>query len=394
MNSMKKTLLSLTLLTLTFSLQAQVVFSTLTSNTLQDLEAIDLRQITSNTFELWTVGTGGTILHSSDYGATWTAQTSGVTATLTDVDFVTSTDGWISGSAGTILASQDAGTNWGIQAQGAPVVFNTVYFHSISSGIVMGDQAYAHTITGGSTWSPTMTDFNTNSVDFISPLVGFACSGSGFIYKTTDGGLTWTYYYTGTPAFLEDIQFISVTEGWISGYSGSILHTVDGGVTWTAQPTGLASSISGIKFFDTENGWACGYGGVIYHTRNGGDTWTAHTSGYTGTALYLKDLTLLSATEGIAVGEDGTIIHFVDNTDYTGVVENNLQQISVYPNPSSDVINLSISQPTTISITTSTGQIVRELELDVNSTIDVSTFTNGLYFIKTSEGQTVRFIKE
>lgn len=72
---------------------------------------------------------------------------------------------------------------------------------------------------------------------------------------------------------------------------------------------------------------------------------------------------------------------------------NETQQLSVFPNPASDVINLTISKPTSITITTSTGEIIRELELEGNATIDVSTFTNGIYFIKTSEGQTVKFIK-
>lgn len=371
----------------------QVTFNTLTSNTTQDLEAIDIRQITNNTFELWTVGTGGVILQSSDNGVTWTAQTSGVTATLTDVDFVTSSDGWACGSSGTILATQDAGATWGIQAQGAPVTLNTTYFHSISSGIVMGDQAYTQTSTGGSSWNPTTTDFTANSVDFISSSFGIACSGSGFIYKTLDGGATWNYFYTGTPAFLEDIQFVSATEGWISGYSGSILHTIDAGVTWTLQPTGLASSISGIKFFDSENGWACGYGGVIYHTVNGGDTWTAHTGGFTGTLLYLKDLVLFSATEGIAVGEDGTIIHFEDNTNYASMDEATLS-CSVVPNPSSQQVIISVSQPTNLSIQNLAGQIILETSVTSQLDLDISTFSSGVYFVKTADGQTVKLIKE
>lgn len=77
----------------------------------------------------------------------------------------------------------------------------------------------------------------------------------------------------------------------------------------------------------------------------------------------------------------------------SSVALNNLEKLEVFPNPATEVINLTISQPTSISITSATGQIIRELDLDGNATIDVSTFTNGIYFIKTSEGQTVKFIK-
>lgn len=392
MNSMKKTLLSLTLLTLTFSIKAQIVFSTQTSNTTQDLEAIELRQITSNTYELWTVGTGGTILHSSDNGTTWTAQTSGVTATLTDVDFVTSTDGWVSGSAGTILASQDAGTNWGVQAQGAPVVFDAVYFHNLSDGIVMGSGAAASTSTNGATWNPNMISFAVTDIEFVSPTVGFASSYDGYVYKTTDAGLTWTAINTGfTPTFF-NVDFISATEGWLCGYTGTILHTTNGGTTWTQQPSGWASAISSIEFFDAQNGWACGYAGAIYHTTNGGTSWSISYSTSTGTSVYLKDLVLFSASEGIAVGEDGAIIHFTDNS--SSIEENISNTLSVYPNPATDIINLTISQPTSVTITTSTGQIVRELELEETTSLDVSDFTSGIYFIKTTEGQTVRFLKD
>jgi Secretion system C-terminal sorting domain len=73
---------------------------------------------------------------------------------------------------------------------------------------------------------------------------------------------------------------------------------------------------------------------------------------------------------------------------------NEMQQLSVFPNPSTGVITLEVSEPTRIEITTTTGQIIRELEVNGNTTIDVSTFTTGIYFIKTSEGQSVRFIKE
>lgn len=77
-----------------------------------------------------------------------------------------------------------------------------------------------------------------------------------------------------------------------------------------------------------------------------------------------------------------------------GIEEIKANVFTISPNPATDFINLSVSQSTSITITTSTGQIIRELELDGNSTIDVSNFTSGIYFIKTSDGQTNKLIKE
>lgn len=68
--------------------------------------------------------------------------------------------------------------------------------------------------------------------------------------------------------------------------------------------------------------------------------------------------------------------------------------VSVFPNPTSDVINITTVEPTTITISTATGQIVCQLEIDASTSIDVSKFTAGAYFIQTSEGKTVRFMKK
>jgi photosystem II stability/assembly factor-like uncharacterized protein len=56
-----------------------------------------------NANEGWIVGNGGTILHSTDGGATWSAQTSGTTAMLRDVFFTSPTNGYAVGNKGTIL---------------------------------------------------------------------------------------------------------------------------------------------------------------------------------------------------------------------------------------------------------------------------------------------------
>jgi photosystem II stability/assembly factor-like uncharacterized protein len=57
----------------------------------------------------WAVGTAGTILHTTDSGATWTQQPSGTSETLFAVRFTSPTTGWTAGAAGTILNTSDGG---------------------------------------------------------------------------------------------------------------------------------------------------------------------------------------------------------------------------------------------------------------------------------------------
>jgi photosystem II stability/assembly factor-like uncharacterized protein len=51
----------------------------------------------------WAVGQSGTVLTTSDGGATWTAQTSGTLFSLNDVHFIDARTGWAVGANGTIL---------------------------------------------------------------------------------------------------------------------------------------------------------------------------------------------------------------------------------------------------------------------------------------------------
>lgn len=78
----------------------------------------------------------------------------------------------------------------------------------------------------------------------------------------------------------------------------------------------------------------------------------------------------------------------------TGLNKNNLTHLSIFPNPGSGMITLSFNQPTSAVFTSANGAILAHLELNGESNIDVSTYAPGVYFIRTAEGQTVKFIKE
>src|SRR5437660_8132005 len=66
----------------------------------------------------WAVGDGGTILHTSNGGSTWSPQTSGSNSSLLGVAFPDATNGWAVGSPGTILHTSDGGSTWSPQTSG------------------------------------------------------------------------------------------------------------------------------------------------------------------------------------------------------------------------------------------------------------------------------------
>src|SRR5438309_9613248 len=86
----------------------------------------------------WAVGSNGTILKTTDGGAKWTAQKSGTIISLYDVTFLDDRRGWIAGAHGTTLATADAGTSWQDQPTGSKVHLYAVPYHNEKNGLAVG----------------------------------------------------------------------------------------------------------------------------------------------------------------------------------------------------------------------------------------------------------------
>jgi hypothetical protein len=80
--------------------------------------------------------------------------------------------------------------------------------------------------------------------------------------------------------------------------------------------------------------------------------------------------------------------------DLAGLTEGTVTSLNVYPNPGSGVIAVSVNQATTAVFTNVNGAVLTNLQLNGATSIDVSNYASGVYFIHTAEGQTVKFIKE
>lgn len=78
--------------------------------------------------EGWAVGMYGSIIHTTDYGLTWTTQTSPATATLFDVDFSDNLHGLACGHSH-LMYTTDGGQNWhdvGIQEENENLLSKTL----------------------------------------------------------------------------------------------------------------------------------------------------------------------------------------------------------------------------------------------------------------------------
>jgi len=152
---------------------------------------------------------------------------------------------------------------------------NGVFFADSSRGWIVGDQGHIwRSDDGGTTWSmqTSGTDAWLQRVQFLSGSVGWVVGGSGTILKTTNGGDTWSPQSSGSSEFLRSLSFVDPTTGWVVGDNDTVLKTTDG-TTWTAHPTGIADSFTAVAFVSTTKGWM-GRAGAVMKTTDGGATWT------------------------------------------------------------------------------------------------------------------------
>src|SRR5205807_9380369 len=98
------------------------------------------------------VGDTGTILKSTDAGATWAPLASGTSTTLHGIYFLDPNDGIAVGDSGTILRTTDGGAAWQNVASGVVDGLRSVSFNGVN-GICGGDsQTILYSTDSGASW--------------------------------------------------------------------------------------------------------------------------------------------------------------------------------------------------------------------------------------------------
>ena len=93
------------------------------------------------------------------------------------------------------------------------------------------------------------------------------------LYRSTDGGLSWTLNYSITSGSLNDFAFPSASCGYLVGESGVRLRTIDGGREWTIIEGLEYDDYLAVDFPTPRRGYALNDGGLIYSTDNAGESW-------------------------------------------------------------------------------------------------------------------------
>ncbi len=205
-----------------------------------------------------------------------TLQNSGTNAILEAVFFIDQTTGWAVGSGGTIISTTNAGENWYSQKIEDVHGLSDVFFITKNLGWAVGRKGNYPNFTGvllktengGETWEKSNYSSSSSlvNIQFINESIGWMTESSGNILKSYDSGATWQFQYSGN--IDQGLCVINEQVIWVNGRGANMLKSTNGGEDWD----NIAINNShwwDIFFIDENLGWVAGDDGIKKTTDSG-----------------------------------------------------------------------------------------------------------------------------
>ncbi len=237
-------------------------------------------QMIPGTLTGYAVANYGIVLKTIDGGNTWDLFPTPSSNTLNDLYFTTTLAGIVVGDNNTAYKTADGGATWTTAVSGLPtfatepLMLTAITYDGASYFLTANNLS---TATGklykGSatyTWTASAAIQTTDLVKVqLLPTTteGFAIGTDGNLLKTTTSGTTWQTVAAGITTGFKDIYFKTPSSGTalegvaiidsIPGY-GLIWKTSDGGTTWTLLSAHDGSYYNAFCFYQNDKGYAVG----------------------------------------------------------------------------------------------------------------------------------------
>ena len=272
----------------------------------------------------YAAGRSGTVLRTTDSGATWVALDTGSAIDYSGAAFPLPAVGWVVGGGGAVARTADSGSAWATQPSGTSAHLRDVAALDAFSAITVGDASAGatirHTTTAGTTWAAGVTTVTVglNAVAYPSPTLAWAVGAGGTMIRSLDGGASWTAIAPLTGAALNDVAFspgttIGYAVGNNTGTTWNVFKTTDG-ATWSRlELPGTAVPVLSVACADAGGAQVAvvGANGTVYRSSNGGVTWSvrnpARLAGITFAAVEMP-----SATRVHVAGDLGALLRSRD----------------------------------------------------------------------------------
>jgi photosystem II stability/assembly factor-like uncharacterized protein len=251
------------------------------------------------------VGSAGTIVLSSDGGASWSETARSHRSDINDICFVSPTEAYVVDGRGAILRYHDRQRSWDTLRQAGDILF-AVSFADDKHGLAAGDRgAVLATSDGGANWTAgsALTPNTLWDIAWLSPSEAVITSCCGSFFLTTDGGGHWETLTITPKQRYYAVSFPDPGYGIAVGTEGAIVRSTDRGRSWQEIPTGITADLHAVQAISRDVIVAAGENGLVIRSSDGGEHWAfAAQLGHDLWALQFTD-----ARNGICAGTNGLL---------------------------------------------------------------------------------------
>ncbi len=251
------------------------------------------------------VGKLGKILKSTNSGINWFSPSNNFYDNVSSIDFISDDTGYAAGIR--LFKTSNAGESWVQQNLNYKYSFTNINFFDrdhayLSCENISGEpNIIIKTNDGGMNWDSVASFESINKTQFLDMDTGFIMS-YGTLYRTVNGGETWTGHGLPTSNVYRSFHFFNAEEGIIMlninnlpiNLLTRVYKTTNAGDDWellTQIATGTPDGryMLGMHFFDRMNGYMYGFAG-FFKTWDGGFHWEKTFNEFIGEKPYFYNL--------------------------------------------------------------------------------------------------------
>ncbi|APY07637.1 hypothetical protein BWZ20_04680 [Winogradskyella sp. J14-2] len=276
--------------------------------------------------------------------------------------------------------------NWVVPFEQDPITQNTIY--------VAFDEVYKSD-DSGVTWVSISPNFNADIDHFkVAPSNNqvMYCAINGVLRYTTDGGVNWTVapLSIGT-AIINEIAVHPLDPNKVAVAttdSEKVYLSTDGGLTWTSMRMNLPNFVAqALAWQDNgDDGLYVGMNYGVFYTDNTRTRWVNFSNGLPN--VRINELEINTVDNKIYAATYGRGLWRSDVYDASLSIQDfEFNDLTLYPNPAKDQVNLKWNKPENVSlrIFDTQGKLMfygKNINLYNGYKVDVSSFNNGIYFVK------------
>ena len=287
--------------------------------------------------------------------------------------------------------------------------FNNVYFKNELEGWLLGYNLVQHTTDGGQTWTDQYNfqglnagDRQVSRIKDVDGTTMYLVGLGSWIAKSEDGGNTWTdiHYYDGENIsydyYMNSIDFKDLNTAYIAvadtSNDGLIKTTTNGGQSWEDLFTYYIHGNNDISVEENGTIWiaagdycnnsGCFESSGLLYSADGGESWDALIDTDEDNAFnYIQWLT---PSYGFVLRKYGALYRINNTTTDTQTQDRPKNELSLYPNPTKDHINIQSNQEVeSIKLLNLSGKVL--LHKTIKTTAYRLSLTNhqkGMYLLQ------------